>query len=210
MNSSQETGHREDARRRQHRRREHRVTRGKAGMTLIEVAISFGVFAIVAAGVVAALIQGRKISESNLAQGYAHSTAQAVMEEIIRVPPSMLADPTLTGIEIKLAQLTSSNYTSLEDFTLNWANDDTTFVEIGTTSSGVLTDAAYIANSNTIRPERFMKMRVNLRREIESSQNRVRITLRYQWQVPDRIGASGAAVYLSGELRTVRSTALRF
>jgi type II secretory pathway pseudopilin PulG len=179
-------------------------------MTLIEVAVSFTVFAVAATGVVASLIQARRLSESNLAQGYAHSTAQAVIEEVIRVPPSMLADLTLTEIEVKLAQLTDQNYTSLEDFNLPWATDDTTFTEIGTTAAGILTDAAYIADSNEIRPERFMRMRLNLQREIESNQNRVRIVLRYQWEVPDRQGANGDPIYLNGEIRTVRSTALRF
>jgi hypothetical protein len=133
-----------------------------------------------------------------------------VIEEVIRVPPSMLADLTLTEIEVKLAQLTDQNYTSLEDFNLPWATDDTTFTEIGTTAAGILTDAAYIADSNEIRPERFMRMRLNLQREIESNQNRVRIVLRYQWEVPDRQGANGDPIYLNGEIRTVRSTALRF
>lgn len=179
-------------------------------MTLIEVAVSFAIFAFLATGVVAGIIQARRLSESNLAQSYAHSTAQAVMEEVIRVPPSMLADEALTAIDVKLAQLTDLNYTSLEDFSLAWAADDTTFVEIGTTDAGILTDAAYIANSNTIRPERFMRMRLNLQRTIESNQNRVRIVLRYQWEVPDRKGTNGAPIYLSGEIRTIRSTALRF
>lgn len=179
-------------------------------MTLVEVAVSFSVFAVAATGVVASLIQARRLSESNLAQGYAHSTAQAIIEEIIRVPPSMLADDTLMSIEVKWAKLTDLNYTSLEDDDLPWATDDSTYTEIGTTAAGILTDAAYIADSNEIRPERFMRMRFNLQREIESNQNRVRIVLRYQWEVPDRKGTNGDPIFLNGEIRTIRSTALRF
>jgi prepilin-type N-terminal cleavage/methylation domain-containing protein len=182
----------------------------KSGMTLIEMTVSFTIFAVAATGVVASLIQARKLSESNLAQGYAHSTAQAVIEEVIRVPPSMLADETLTSIDIKLARLTDTNCTALEDFTLSWATDDTTYVEIGTTEAGILTDAAYVADANEIRPERFMRMRLNLQREIETDQNRVRIVLRYQWEIPDRRGANGDPIFLDGEIRTIRSTALRF
>ncbi|MGH8021650.1 MAG: hypothetical protein ACREIA_25870, partial [Opitutaceae bacterium] len=82
--------------------------------------------------------------------------------------------------------------------------------DIGTSSAGILTDAAYIADSNTIRTQRFMPMQVNLERTVEETDNRVRITLRYRWAIPDRKAADGSPIYLSGELRTIRSTALRF
>lgn len=179
-------------------------------MTLVEVMVSFAIFAFAATAVVAGLIQTQKLSMSNLSQSYAQSTAQAVIEEVIRVPPSQLSDPDLTEITIKLATLTSSNYTSIDDFTIPWSTSATEFTEIGTTSAGILTDAAYIADSHTIRPERFMRMQINLQREIEAANNRVRITLRYRWAVPDRSNSDGSPIFLSGETRTIRSTALRF
>lgn len=179
-------------------------------MTLVEVMISFAIFAFAATAVMSGLIQAHKLSSSNLAQSYAASMAQSLMEEVIRVSPSVLADPDETSISIKLATLRSGNYTSIDNFSLPWSTSSTTYTSIGTTTDGILTDAAYEADSNTIRPERFMHMRVNLQREIESTNNRVRITLRYQWEVPDRKQANGDPLYLSGEIRTVRSTALRF
>mgnify|MGYP006213538539 CR=1 FL=1 len=111
---------------------------------------------------------------------------------------------------IKLATLTPNNLTSMNDFSLPWSENSSTYTGIGTTSEGILTDAAYMADSNTIRTQRFMPMRVNLEREIEANSNRVRIILRYQWAIPDRRAADGSLMYHSGELRTVRSTALRF
>ena len=187
-----------------------RRAKARAGVSLVEVVIAFGIFTVLAGGVVGSFIQARKYSESNLSQAYAHSMAQAILEELIRVPANVLSDTTVSAVTIKLARLTDQNYTAMDDFTLTWATDDTTFQEIGTTDAGILTDAAYIANSNTIRPERFMRMRLNLQRVSESNQNRVRIILRYQWEVPDRRAPDGGPLFLSGGLRTVRSTALRF
>ena len=92
---------------------------------------------------------------------------------------------------------------------LPWATDAATFTDIGPNADGILTDAAYVASSNVIRPERYLLMRVNLQRVIDSSEDRVRIVLRYQWAAPDRLAAS-TPQYLSGELRTIRSRALRF
>lgn len=179
-------------------------------MTLVEVMVSFGIFAFAATGVVASIVQVRKLAYSNLSQGYAYAAAQSVLEEIIRIPPARLADPDETSVTVKLATLTSKNLTSMTDVELPWSEGATTFTDIGTTSEGILTDAAYIADSNTIRTQRFMRMRVNLERTIEDSNNRVRVTLRYQWAIPDRKAGDGSPLYLAGELRTIRSTALRF
>jgi type II secretory pathway pseudopilin PulG len=190
--------------------RGRRASFGTSGMTLVEVMVSFGIFALAATGVVASLIQVQKLSHSNLSQGYAYTAAQSVMEEIIRIPPARLADPDETSVTIKLATLTASNFTSMSDFTLPWSTNASLYSNIGTTPEGILTDAAYIADSNTIRTRRFMPMRVNLEREIEADNNRVRITLRYQWAIPDRKAKDGSLIYHSGALRTVRSTALRF
>lgn len=187
------------------RRAHHR----KSGMTLVEVMVSVFIFAIAAGAVLASFLMTRKIAISNLAESFAQTTAQSIIEQIIRVSPTILADATQTEVEIKLPTLTSENYTSMPSYTLPWASDATTFTDIGSTN-GILVDAAYIAASNTIHPERYMKMKVNLQRTIESSDNRVRIVLRYQWEIPDRKKADGTPIYLTGEIRTVRSMALRF
>lgn len=179
-------------------------------MTLVEIMVSFGIFAIVAGGVIASLLHTQRLAASNLSQTYAHATAQSIIEEIIRLPPAILADPAETEVAIRVASLTSTNRTALDEFSLPWATTSTDFTAIGSTAEGVLMDAAYIESSNIIRPERYMLMRLNLQREIESADHRVRIVLRYQWAVPDRKSSDGSPLYLSGEIRTFRSMALRF
>jgi len=180
------------------------------GMTLAEIMVAASLFTVVATGVVSCFIQVLKLSESNLAQSYAHQVAQSIIEQVISVPPGLLFDDTETTIEITLPALNSSNYTSMPGLTLPWAADSTTFTEIGPSAEGVLADAAYVASSNIIRPEKYLRMRVNLQREIEASEHRMKIVLRYQWAQPDRKGANNAPIFLSSEIRTIRSMALRF
>lgn len=179
-------------------------------MTLVEIMVAVGLFALVAGGVISCLIQTLKFSESNLAQSYAQSIAQSIMEQVISNPPSLLCSGTETQVEITLPALNSSNYTTMPGLMLPWSTTATSFTDVGPTTQGVLSDAAYIASAHIIRPERYLRMRVNLQRTVETNDNRVRIVLRYQWAIPDRTGAAGAPIYLSGEIRTVRSMALRF
>lgn len=182
-------------------------TASRSGMTLVEVMVAATLFTVVATGVTSCFIHVLKYSESNLAQSYAHQVAQSIIEQVISVPPSLLADPAETGVDINLPELTAANVTTMPRVTLPWAADATTFTEIGDESEGILTDAAYIAATNVIRPERHLPMRVNLQRIIDASEHRVKIVLRYQWAAPER---NGNVRYLSGEMRTIRSLALRF
>lgn len=183
--------------------------RRRRGMTLVEVMVAATLFTLVATGVTSCFIQAMKYSESNLAQGYAQQVAQSIIEQVISVPPNLLFDTNETTIAITLPDLNDDNHTSMPQIALPWAADATTFTEIGPDAEGILTDAAYVAASNVIRPEKYLRMRINLQREIESSEHRVKIVLRYQWAAPDRLGAT-TPHYLSGEIRTIRSKALRF
>jgi type II secretory pathway pseudopilin PulG len=179
-------------------------------LTLVEVMVSVGLFAILASSLLAGFLFTRRASENNLAQGYAHSTAQSVVEQIVCVSPTFLTSATETGVEIKMPVLNTANFTTMPSFTLPWATDSSTFTEVLTSPEGVLVDAAYIAASQTIRPERYMPIEFNLQRVIPDDLSRVHIVLRYRWQIPDRRNTDGTPIWLSGELRTIRSKALRF
>jgi prepilin-type N-terminal cleavage/methylation domain-containing protein len=193
------------ARRRRDRRR---------GFSLVEIMISMAVLSMMIGGVFVALIQTQRLAESNLAQAYAEVTAQSIIEQLIAQPYTVLSDTTLTSVTIKLPSLNEDNETVMEDFELEWAANANDFEAIGTPDpdQGVLTDVAYIRESNTIRPERYLRMRVCLLRDTTANSinnRRVPLTLRYQWAAPDRrIGTE--PVYLTGELRTVRSSASSF
>jgi type II secretory pathway pseudopilin PulG len=179
-------------------------------MTLVEVMVSIAIFAVMASSLLAGFLFSLRLSENNLAQAYANSTAQSVVEQIVCVSPALLTSSTEAGVEIKVPVLNDSNYTTMPAFTLPWATDDTTYTTVLTSPQGVLADAAYVAASQTIRPERYLPIEFNLQRTIQSDLTSVHILLRYRWQIPDRRNADGTPIWLSGELRTIRSKALRF
>ncbi len=183
------------------------------GVTLVELMVSMGILAVVAGGVMASMLYSQRLAQSNLAQSYAAITAQSIIEQLVRLPADTLTDETTTGAEILIPYVTSSNNTSLERISVPWSTDDDVFTDIGPAENptqGILVDAAYIPAGNKIRPERYMRFRVNLERTVEAAEHRVSIVLRYQWEVPDRRADDGAPVYLSGILTTVRSTAVSF
>lgn len=181
-------------------------------MTLIEAVVSLSLLTVIAGSVVSGLTFSRKMAESNLAQSYAQMTAQSIVEQIVRVPTAILEDTTETGVRILIPFVTTDNTVTMEDVEIPWATTEA-YSDLGPAEDptlGVLVDAAYIANGNVIRPTRYMKMRVNLQRIVEATEARTTIQLRYQWEIPDRKASDGSPIYLSGELRTVRSKAVSF
>ena len=187
-----------------------RKRRWRAGLTLLEVMASMAIFAFSAGGIIAGLMHARRISEDNLAQTVAQAVGQGIIEQVVSVHPSRLSDTGETTVQIKLPELTDTNYTSMPFYTIPWATSDTAYTQIGTQNVGMLIDAAYISERNEIRPERYLRMEINLQREVRAADNRIHLVLRYRWAVPSKTLVSGAPVYRNGEIRTIRSTALRF
>lgn len=183
------------------------------GVTLVELMISMGIMAIVAGGVMANMLYSQRLAESNLAQSYATITAQSIIEQVVRLPAETLKNEAITGATILIPFVTESNKTKMERISVPWSASDSEFTDIGPDadpSQGILVDAAYIPAGQQIRPERYMRFRVNLQRTIEESEHRIGIVLRYQWVVPDRRGTGGAPVFLENTLTTFRSTAVSF
>jgi hypothetical protein len=72
---------------------------------------------------------------------------------------------------------------------------------------GVVMDVEY-RNSTTnavIRPKRYMTMLVNFQRVPNPNNGTVAIVLNYKWAVPDQHTSAGGPVYLSSQVRTVKS-----
>lgn len=169
--------------------------------------------AIVAGGIMSSLLYSQRLSESNLSQSYAAITAQSIIEQIVRLPADTLKNESITGVTILIPFVTDFNKTEMERISVPWSASETEFTEIGPEedpSIGILLDAAYIAEGHQIRPDRYMRFRVNLQRTVEESEHRIGIVLRYQWAVPDQRGPGGAPVFLENTLTTFRSTAVSF
>ena len=127
-------------------------------------------------------------------------------------PPSPVPLVTYRSVELKFIAVGTGNFAEVQTSNLYWANGPDAFVNVGArvdasdlTSSvlGVVLDMDYRnASGQIVRPRRYMPMRVNITRTLNADSNAVHITLRYQWQQPDR--RAGALVYFPvRELRTV-------
>jgi type II secretory pathway pseudopilin PulG len=194
-----------------------RVSGKTAGLSLIEVMVAFTLFSIMALGSLTALLQTRKMSEDNVAQATAAVIAQGIIEQVHLNPYSAISDTaTSPNLELKFTGANTNNLASIQQYDLPWHTDTTTFTEIGarvdpedvtSTILGVLLDLDYKVGETVVRPGRYMKMRVNIQRTVHSGDDNVEIIVTYQWQPPSRNTMSTDNVYLTRELRTIRSQA---
>jgi Tfp pilus assembly protein PilV len=188
-----------------------------SGMTLTEIMIAFGLFSIMALGSLTALLQTRKMSEDNVAQATAAVIAQGIIEQVQLNGYDAISDTVGSpNLELKFTGANTNNLASIQQYDLPWATDTTTFTAIGArvdpndTSSavlGVLLDLDYKVGTKVVRPGRYMKMRVNIRRTVHSGDDNVEIVLVYQWQPPSRNTRPTDNIYLTREIRTIRSQA---
>jgi len=121
-------------------------------------------------------------------------------------------------VPLKFIGVANDNHAAVQNFSLYWATNTTAtpFTQIGEredpnvlTSAirGIVLDVEFQDSAGVlIRPRRYMKMGVNLARSIDSSGSMVAITLKYQWEVPNKKASNGIdPVYLTREIRFVKS-----
>lgn len=190
---------------------------GNSGLSLVELMISFSLFTIMALGSLTALLQTRKMSEDNVAQATAAVIAQGIIEQVQLNPYTAIVDTAGSpNLALKFTGANSNNLASIQQYALPWATDSTTFTEVGAQADptdptspvlGVLLDLAYMDGSTVIRPARYMKMRVNVMRTVNSGNHNVEVVMTYQWQPPSRNYGSMGPTYLTREIRTIRSEA---
>lgn len=180
------------------------------GVSLVEVMVAFGLFAILATGIAATLITTRKAAESDIYQAEAQTVAQTIMEQVMLIPYNTLSIATSPPpVELRFMAATSTGNTEVQTFALAWAANDTTYTPVGEVQGGVtqgiLLDVDYINSGQKLRQKRYMDFRVNLRKDVDNSSGKVAVILNYRWAVPDRRNSSGGRVYITKQIRTVRS-----
>lgn len=123
---------------------------------------------------------------------------------------------TYRSVEIKFIGVGANNYATVQDFNLYWMANADTYQEVGERTDpddltspiiGVVLDVDYKNSSNNlVRQRRYMKMRVNITRSMNTQKSAVMITLRYQWAIPERRTAAGLPIYFPvREIHTVIS-----
>jgi hypothetical protein len=183
----------------------------------VEVMVAAVIFAAMALGSLSALIQARRMSEDNVAQATAAVIAQGIIEQVHLNPYIAITDTTGSpNLLLKFTGENTNNLASIQQYELPWATDASTFTEIGARSDpadptspvkGVLIDLDYKVGTQVVRPGRYMKMRVNIRRTVNPSDHNVQIVLTYSWRPYSRNPLDSDSIYLTRELRTVRSEA---
>lgn len=188
-----------------------------AGITLVELVVAISILTVMSLGICTSLIQLRKQGEVIIYQILAQSTAEGLMEQIRRTSYADLSDVTDNpDVELMFVNATGANRVNVETLMQRWHSDDTTYDDVGALSDpsdpasaklGVLMDVDYTdAGGNVIRRRRYMKMKINLTHSLNANKDAVQIVLRYQWEVPDRKGASGTQTYYAKrEVRSVVS-----
>jgi len=119
---------------------------------------------------------------------------------------------TYRSVELKFLGVGANNYATVQTFNLYWAANNALYVEVGERSDpgdltsamiGVVLDMDYKVGSTVIRPRRYMKMKVNLTRTMNTNKTAVEIVLRYQWAKPEKLGQ--IAYTTIKEVRTIVS-----
>jgi type II secretory pathway pseudopilin PulG len=190
--------------------------RNAAGMSLVEAVVSMGLFTIMSLGIIAGMVQVRKMSESNASQVTAETVAQGVIERMLITGYTNVRNDSTLPLEF-LGFNTATNLCTVQTFLLPWATNATN-TDIGEMINpadqtagvrGILLDMDYRNGTTVIRPRKYMKMRVNLRRTPHDTDNNIEIVLTYSWQPPNRTGTTDAD-YITREIRTVRSEAVSY
>ena len=193
-----------------------------AGVTLVEVMIAMGIFMMLSSAIATTLIQLRRQGENSVSLALADATAEGLLEQVRRTNYGALSDlsgTSNTSVDLLFIDVNASNRATVQPYPFTWSPDDTTFHAIGamvdptvTPDSaiqfrGVLLDVDYKDTlGNTIRPRRYMPMKINLTRTVNANLDAVQVCLRYQWAVPDRVSATGGIVYYPPrEIRTIIS-----
>lgn len=200
------------------------------GVTLVEAMIALTIFTSSAAALGSAYVSMAKHTERNSYAIAALNAVQTVAEQIQLMNYVDIEDDAKLSFDIKLTawdNVTSKTY--VQTFPITWAIDANNnpdlsiFTNIGVHENeptpiihGVLYNVAQrnVAQTATIRERKYMPVRVNITREIESlaatqtTLKRVRILLRYQWAIPGRFDATGNPIYSPiKEFRILRSSA---
>lgn len=174
--------------------------------------IAFAVFTILATCIASTLLQTRRMTESDIAQAEAQTVAQGILEQVQLIPYNTLEiDASPPPVTLKFVNVTSENLVEMQDFDLSWVTDGSdTYTSIGAVQGGVvkgvLLDVDYKnTSSSVVRNRRYMIMKVKLTKTVDAVAGDVGIVLNYQYVLPDRKSSSGTNVFLTQQLRTVRS-----
>ncbi len=186
--------------------------RGERALTLVEVLIASVVLSLLSIGVLAMIMQSRRLTEGSIVQNSVVTVMQGYIEQVKSMDYSLLAPSLPSAPATPITIPTVLDEVTPDPLTLSWGTAPTTAVAIGTTPTGAVSNAKTIAIKNpAVNPNDTLNLTIwvwvqdltDIAHNVGGSKA---ITMIYTYQFRD----GGRLRSIRGTLRTIRSVVPSF
>lgn len=122
--------------------------RGARAFTLVEVLIASVVLSLLSLGVLAMIIQSRRLTEGSIVQNSVVTVMQGYIEQVKSMDYSLLAPSLPSAPATPITIPTVLDEVTPDPLTLSWGTPPTTMPAIGTTPTGAVSNTKTIAIKN--------------------------------------------------------------
>jgi Tfp pilus assembly protein PilV len=181
-------------------------------MTLVEVLIASVVLSLLCVGVLAMIIQSRRMTEGSIVQNSVVTIMQGYIEQVKSMDYSLLAPSLPTAPAVAITIPTVLDEVTPDPLTISWGTPPTTMPAIGTTPTGAVTNTKTIAIKNpAVNPNDTLNLVIwvwvqdltDIPHNVGGSKS---VTMIYTYQFRD----GGRLRSIRGSLRTIRSVVPSF
>ena len=118
------------------------------GFTLIEVLIASLVLSILCGGILAMIVQSRRLTEGSIVQNSVVTVMQGYIEQVKSMEYSLLAPSLPSAPSVNPTIPTVLDESMPDPLTLSWGTPPTSMPDLGTTPTGAVTNTKTIAIKN--------------------------------------------------------------
>lgn len=189
-----------------------RYGRRTRAFTLVEVLIASLVLTVTSAGILAMIIQSRRLTEGSIVQNSVVTIMQGYIEQLKSLEYGLLAVSLPTAPSVNPTLPTVLDEATPDPLTLSWGSPPTALPAIGTTPTGAVTNTKSIAIKNpAVNPNDTLTLTIWVWvQDLTDIPNNVggskAITMIYTYQFRD----GGRTKSFRSSLRTIRSVVPSF
>lgn len=186
--------------------------RARRAFTLVEVLIAAIVMAMVCGGILATIIQSRRLTEGSIVQNSINTVMQGYIEQTKSMEYSDLAPSLSAAPSTPVTIPTVLDSTTPDPLTLSWGTPPSSMPAIGTTPTGAVDNIKSIAIKNpAVNPNDTITLTIwvwvqdltDLTRNVGGAKA---VTMIYTYKFQD----GGRVRYIRNSLRTIRSVVPSF
>lgn len=188
------------------------LRRGAQAFTLVEVLIASVVLSLLSMGVLAMIIQSRRMTEGSIVQNSVVTVMQGYIEQVKSMDYSLLAPSLPSAPATPITIPTVLDEVTPDPLTLSWGTPPDTMPAIGSTPTGAVTNTKTIAIKNpAVNPNDNLNLTIWVWvQDLTDIPNNVggskAVTMIYTYQFRD----GGRLRSIRGSLRTIRSVVPSF